>query len=116
MIEIDALGKDGHSILHDLQGASPGGGFVTSAAWSPRQVNTGDLVSSMATWCAVIGVRRNGLTGVTHVALVDHAGIASGLLLTAFDSVTVRTDARIDPDSLWKLQAGMACSPEPAVA
>jgi hypothetical protein len=112
MITLDALGKNGHSILHDLQGASPTGGPMASEWRDSHEVNTGDLVRSMGGWCVVAGIRRDGMTGITVAALVDHGGLASRLLLTDGGVAEVRSDTRIDPSTLWKLAPGMACAPD----
>jgi hypothetical protein len=110
MITIDALGKDGNSILFDLAGASPTGGFVTSESRPGRTLMPGDLVRDMGGWHVVTDVRHNGITGMTHAMHADFVGQTSTLLLAAGQSVEVRTDTRIDPDTLWKLQAGAAAA------
>jgi len=108
MITIDALLKDGRSALSDLEGASPSGGFVTSESRPGRTLLPGDVVRSCGAWHVVTDVRHNGVTGVTHAVIADFVGMTSVVLLASGESAEVRSDTRIDPDTLWKLEAGAA--------
>jgi hypothetical protein len=101
---IDALLKDGSSALAGLQGASPSGGQVTSESRPPVTLTPGDLVRHGGEWVVVWEVAHYGGTGITRPLLLtaDDMWRNPGAL-AAGESVEVRTDVRIDPDTLWKL-------------
>lgn len=103
MITIDALLKDGRSALADLDGASPTGGFVTSVSRPACTLLTGDVIRHRGGWHVVSDVRHNGRHGISEAVLVAGSG-ESVIGVWAGESAEVRTDARIDPDTLWKLQ------------
>lgn len=102
MLTIDALGADGHSILPDLQGASPTGGLVTSESRPCQVIAVGQLVRHHG-WSVVGGIIQDGVTGLCHLALIDAGGEVSTRTVGRGQSVEVRTDAMISPDSLFKL-------------
>lgn len=103
MITTDALLEDGRSALDDLQGASPGGGFVTSQSRPRAQLAPGDIVRWCGTWTVVAAISHNGVTGLSRAALVTAAGELTRNTLTHGEGMDTRTDARIDPDTLYKL-------------
>jgi Holliday junction resolvase-like predicted endonuclease len=103
MITIDAVGKDGRNILHDLDGASPTGGLVTSEHRARTRLTPGDVISDCGAWVVVVDVEHQGIPGVTTVGLMDAAGATGGHTLIGCAGATVRTDTRIDPDTLYKL-------------
>jgi hypothetical protein len=109
-VTIHAELKDGRPALADLDGASPTGGMVTSASRPGRELLPGDVIRSCGTWCVVTDVRHNGITGVSHAMIADQVGMTSVLLITGAGSAEVRTDARIDPDTLWTLTDTAASS------
>jgi len=100
---IDALLKDGRSALFDLDGASPGGGQVTSQPAYGPQVTPGDVVRYCGAWMAVTEAGHNGILGLTRLALIDAAGAVTPHTMLASDVIDRRTDARIDPDTLYEL-------------
>lgn len=100
---IDALLKDGRSALFDLDGASPGGGQVTSQPAYGPQVTPGDVVRYCGAWMAVTEAGHNGILGLTRLALIDAAGDVTRHAMLASDVIDRRTDARIDPQTLYKL-------------
>ena len=99
----DALTTDGRSVLFDLEGASPGGGQVTSQPAYGPQVTPGDVVSYCGAWMAVTEAGHNGILGLTRLALIDAAGAVTPHAMLASDVIGRRTDARIDPQTLYKL-------------
>jgi hypothetical protein len=103
MITIDALGKDGRNILRDLDGASPTGGFVRSESRPRTSLVPGDVVREAGAWAVVSDVRHNGVHGITSLAVITADGETVRHTLVLSDVADVRTDARIDPDTLWKL-------------
>lgn len=114
MIEIDAVGIDGQSILPDLQGASPTGGFVTSESRPCEKIAVGHLVRHNG-WSVVAGIAHDGVFGLCRLALVDCAGEVSSRSLYRGQSDEVRTDAAISPDSIYKLPR-RAGAPDPGDA
>ena len=100
---IDALLKDGRSALFDLDGASPGGGQVTSQPAYGPQITPGDVVRYCGAWMAVTEAGHNGILGLTRLALIDAAGAVTRHAMLASDVLDRRTDARIDPQTLYKL-------------
>ena len=104
MIVIDALGKNGASILPDLEGASPTGGQVSSESRPGFGIGPGDIIRHYGEWCAVLGVAHDGLTGITRLSYL--AASESGpraFSMWRGQSYEVRTDCRIDPDTLYRL-------------
>jgi hypothetical protein len=99
----DALTADGRSALADMDGASPGGGLVTSQAAYGPQITPGDVVRYCGAWMAVTEAGHNGILGLTRLALIDAAGAVTAHTMLASDVIDRRTDARIDPDTLYKL-------------
>ena len=106
---IDALLTDGRSALADLHGASPGGGLVTSETAARIRITPGDVVRHNGAWVAVAGVGHDGVTGITRLAMIDKDGVLIFDTMIASDVIEVRTDARIDPDTLYKL-ADRSCA------
>jgi hypothetical protein len=106
---IDALLKDGRSALADLHGASPGGGPVTSETAPRTRITPGDVVRHDGAWVVVAGVSHDGVTGITRLAMIDQDGALILDTMITSDAIEVRTDARIDPDSLFKL-ADRSCA------
>jgi hypothetical protein len=100
---IDALLNDGRSALSDLEGASPGGGQVTSEPAYGPQITPGDVVRYCGSWMAVTEASHNGILGLTRLAMIDAAGAVTPYTMLASDVIDRRTDARIDPDTLYKL-------------
>lgn len=100
---LDALTADGRSALFDLEGASPGGGQVTSQPAHGPQITPGDVVRYCGAWMAVTGASHNGILGLTRLAMIDAAGAVTPHTMLASDVIDRRTDARIDPDTLYKL-------------
>lgn len=105
MITIDALGKDGASILPGIDGSSPSGGLVTSEPREHVTLRPGDVVRKAGAWCVVTDVRHNGITGLTTYSLVWPDGSAGRSTAPSDTSLEVRTDTRIDPFTLYKLSA-----------
>jgi hypothetical protein len=104
MIEIDALLEDGRSALDGLQGASPSGGQVTSESRLPVTLTPGDLMRHGGEWMVAWEVAHYGGSGITRLLLLNADGMwRNPGALAAGQSVEVRTDARIDPGTLWKL-------------
>lgn len=105
MITIDALGKDGASILPDLDGASPTGGYVTSESRDGMTLAPGDIVSHFGEWVAVAVVSHNGITGNSQFSYYagERGGGLRDVSMWGGQSVTARTDCRIDPDTLYQL-------------
>jgi hypothetical protein len=99
----DALTTDGRSVLFDLEGASPAGGQVTSQAAHGPQVTPGDVVRYCGAWMAITEAGHNGILGLTRLALIDAAGTVAPHTMLASDVLDRRTDARIDPQTLYKL-------------
>ena len=107
MIEIDALLKDGHSALTDLQGSSPTGGLVASDSCVCTRIVPGDLIRHNGAWTVAARTRNDGIIGLAKITLIGSDGLISRpLLLSSHLSVEVRTDARIDPSTLRKLVLG----------
>jgi hypothetical protein len=100
---IHALGKDGRSIMPDLQGASPTGGFVTSESRNGHLIELGHLVRHHG-WSVVAGIVQDGITGLCHLALIDADGNADTRTLYRGQSDEVRTDVKISPDTLFKIR------------
>jgi hypothetical protein len=100
---IDALLKDGRSALFDLDGASPGGGQVTSQPAYGPQITPGDVVRYCGAWMAVTEAGHNGILGLTRLALIDAAGAVTPHTMLASDVLDRRTDTRINPQTLYKL-------------
>lgn len=104
MITIDALGKDGANILGDLEGCSPAGGFVRTEWRTQYDLRPGDVVRGTdCYWEVIAGLSHDGMTGVTRLALVRPDSTVHALTLVCREGADVRTDTRIDPDTLWKL-------------
>jgi hypothetical protein len=99
----DALTAAGRSALADMDGASPGGGLVTSEPAYGPQITPGDVVRYCGAWMAVTEAGHNGILGLTRLALIDAAGAVTAHAMLASDVIDRRTDARIDPQSLYKL-------------
>jgi hypothetical protein len=99
---IDAL-LDGRSALFHLKGASPGGGQVTSEPAYGPQITPGDVVRYCGAWMAVTEASHNGILGLTRLAMIDAAGVVTPHAMLASDVLDRRTDARIDPATLYKL-------------
>ena len=114
MITIDALGKNGQSILPDLDGASPTGGQVRSESRPRYSIAPGDVVRDGSAhdgqWSVVADVRHNGILGISTIGLIRADGTSAVWVLTLTDAANVRTDTRIDPDTLWQIV------PEPTAA
>lgn len=102
MITLDALGKDGSIILPDLQGASPGGGLVTSEWRACGKLAPGDVVRHDG-WAVIAGISHDGVTGTGQAALITAVGEISRRFLVAGEGMDTRTDTRIDPRTLYKL-------------
>ena len=103
MITIDALGKDGASILPDLAGASPSGGYVTTASKPCTELRCGDVLRGGDYWAVIAGVAHNAILGSVTVATITDTGSIERATYWAGESVEYRTDTRIDPDTLHKL-------------
>lgn len=103
MIAIDAVGKDGRNILRDLDGASPTGGLVRTETRNRVRLVPGDVIRDSLGWAVVAGTAHDGILGVSTVATIDKAGEVTRRTMTSSDCAKVRTDTRIDPDTLWKL-------------
>lgn len=107
MVIIDARLKDGRSALCDLEGTSPGGGLVTTESRNRVTLTPGDVIRDCgewaSSWAVVADVRHNGISGITNAGLVSAEGQVWHRVLTSSDSVEVRTDTRIDPETLYKL-------------
>jgi hypothetical protein len=104
VIVIDALLKDGRPALADLQGASPSGGQVRSESRVVVTLTPGDLMRHNGEWAVVWEVAHHGGTGLTRLLLLTADSMwRNPGALAAGQSVEVRTDARIDPGTLWKL-------------
>jgi hypothetical protein len=99
----DALTTDGRSALIDMEGASPGGGQVTSEPAYGPQITPGDVVGYCGAWMAVTDAGHNGILGLTRLAMINAAGAVTRHTMLASDVIGRRTDARIDPDTLYKL-------------
>jgi hypothetical protein len=99
---IDAAGADGRSILPDLQGASPGGGFVASESRPSHQIAVGHLVRHHG-WSVVAAIAQDGITGLCRLAVIDADGDVGTLAFARSQSGEVRTDAMNSPDTLFKL-------------
>lgn len=103
MITIDALLTTGESALTDLDGASPTGGQVRSETRDHSALAPGDVVRDHGAWSVVADVRHNGITGITAAGLIRKDGTFAARALVSSDVMDVRIDARIDPDTLYKL-------------
>jgi hypothetical protein len=103
MITIDAVGKDGASILPDLQHSSPTGGLCQTEWRGRLQLTVGDVVRDAAGWCVVGGISHDGVLGLTVVAVIGADNQVWRHTLAMSAGAEVRTDARIDPDTLYKL-------------
>lgn len=79
------------------------GGQVTSRPAYGPQVTPGDVVSYCGAWMAVTEAGHNGILGLTRLAMIDAAGDLTCHTMLASDVIGQRTDARIDPDTLYKL-------------
>jgi hypothetical protein len=105
-VTIDALLKDGRPALADLEGASPGGGQVTSETRYRTRIVPGDVIRDGGAWMVVTEAGHNGILGMTRLALLDADGDLVTRTLVAGEVIEARTDARIDPDTLYKLIDG----------
>jgi hypothetical protein len=103
MITIDALGKNGCSVLPDLEGTSPTGGLVTTQWRGQYALAVGDLVRAPGGWGVIADIRHNGILGCTTAGVILPDGTAEIRSLWGSGGAVVRTDARIDPDTLWRL-------------
>lgn len=103
MIMIDAVGKNGRSILPDLDGASPTGGFVRTEWRTQYDLRPGDVLRDASGWAVIAGLAHDGILGVSTVALITADGQMTRRTLAACGGAEVRADARINPGSLWKL-------------
>jgi hypothetical protein len=103
MITIDALGKDGASILPGLAGASPSGGFVTTGTKPCTDLRCGDVLRGGNYWAVIAGLAHNAILGCVTVATIADTGEVDRRTYWAGESVEYRTDTRIDPDTLHKL-------------
>ena len=117
MIEIDALLTTGQPALVDLHGASPSGGMVRTESRPGRRLLPGDVIRHCGAWVVVADVRHNGITGLTTVGAFTRDNEVVRETYTG-DSAEVRTDTRIDPDSLWRLAelAQVVMEPDAAAA
>ena len=103
MMTIDAVGKDGASILPDLQHSSPTGGLCQTEWRNRTRLMPGDVVRDAAGWCVVGGISHDGVMGLSVVAVIDEHLQVWRHTLAASAGAEVRLDARIDPDTLHKL-------------
>ncbi len=103
MIVIPALTEDGRNALADLEGASPGGGFVTSRPAARTELVPGHIVRHHGAWMAVTDIRHNGIHGLTRASLVDASGCLTTCVLVGSQAAVIRTDTRIDPGTLHKI-------------
>lgn len=103
---IDALLTDGRPALADLEGASPGGGQVTSETRHRTRITPGDVVRDGGAWKVVTEAGHNGIVGMTRLALLDADGDLVTRTLIDCEAIEARTDARLDPDTLYKLIDG----------
>jgi len=108
LVTVDLYGKDGELITADLQHASPAGAFITYEGRPGSALATGDVVMGAAgSWQIIVstgtGTAYNAVgeplgTG-TAISVLDIDGNIADRVLWASDAV-VRTDARIDPESI----------------
>lgn len=103
MITIDAMGKNGRPILPDLAGASPSGGQVTTGSKPCAELRCGDLLRGGNYWAVIAGMAHNGIAGSVTVATINDRGEVERAFYYAGESVEYRTDARIDPETLWRI-------------
>lgn len=107
MITIDAHGKDGRNILPDLDGASPTGGYVSSEYRPRHKLTVGDVIrdhdGAGGQWSVIADIRHNGIIGISHVGIIRADGTSHVWILVPSDGADVRTDTRIDPDTLWRI-------------
>src|ERR1700729_782037 len=103
MMTIDVLGKDGSPILAELQYSSPTGGLCQSEWRDRTRLVPGDVVRDAAGWCVVGGITHDGVLGLSVVAVIDEHRMVWRHTLAASAGAEVRTDARVDPDTLYKL-------------
>jgi hypothetical protein len=109
MITIDALLTDGRPALYDLDGASPTGGLVRSEYVARTELKPGDVIRDCGAWVVVTDIRHTGIMGVTTAALMTAAGETLIRTFASSDGADRRSDARIDPDTLYKLTALCRC-------
>jgi hypothetical protein len=102
-VTVSAVGKDGQSVLPDLQGASPAGGMVRSGSVPHTTLLPGQVIRWLGSWMVVLTVCHYGVQGYSWTELVGPDGIVYRRSLYAGESVEVREDVRIDPNTLWKL-------------
>jgi hypothetical protein len=98
------------AMLEEIQGWAPGGGHVHSTWRTGEQLQRGDLIRRGGIWVVITdageAVTENAAGKVTDrspsIAWVDHYGRAGGDILwaAAAAGAEVRTDTRIDPETL----------------
>jgi hypothetical protein len=102
-VTLDALGKDGQSLLPDLQGASPTGGLVRSGSVPHTGLLPGQVMRHMGAWAVLLTVCHYGVQGFSYVELADAEGRVHRRTLVVGQSVEVREDVLVDPVTLYKL-------------
>ena len=110
MTMLDALTADGRSALIDLDGVSPGGGFVTSEPAHGPQITPGDVVRYGGALMAVTEAAHNAVYDLTWLAMIDAHGSPARHMLAAPEVIERRTDVRIIPGSLYKLADSSAAA------
>jgi hypothetical protein len=104
VIILDALLTDGRPALEDLAGASPSGGPVTTEWRTQYRLTPGDVVrGDVCDWAVIAGISHDGITGISRAAMIRPDRSVYARTLVMDDGAEVRTDARIDPHTLWKL-------------
>lgn len=102
-VTVDALGKDGKSILGDLQGGSPTGGLVRSESAPHPVLLPGMILRTSGGWAVVLTVHHYGVQGYSEVEYLGENLPVVRRSHFAGQSVEVRTDVLIAADSLYKL-------------
>lgn len=114
MITINSLGKDGASILPDLDGSAVGRMFISTEWRTKYQLAPGDVIRDSGgqggQWSVVADIRHNGILGISTVGLITADRTGHVLILAGSGGAEVRLDTRIDPDTLWQI------APEPTAA
>ena len=106
MTILDAL-DDGRPVLEDLAGASPSGGPVSTEWRTQYPLTPGDVVrGDVCDWAVLAGISHDGITGISRAAMIRPDRSVYARTLVMDDGAEVRTDARIDPHTLWKLAKG----------
>src|SRR5690348_9443268 len=100
------------SMLEEIQGWAPAGGFVRSEWRNGMALKPGDLIRHDGAWVVVaaweVATTRNGYREIVDqspaIAWLDMDGNSGARILWSSEGAEVRTDTRIDPASIPALE------------